>query len=372
MRERMKRAAAALAWGAVLIGTLTTSLAADERTTAACFLQERQVLAGDENGDLMLDKYLTRAELATILTRIVGNPEHVEADRKFYASQCRFTDVPDWARHYVGYCASNHLLLGYGNGLYGARDPVTPAAACTVMLRYLEEYEGVVWTYDTACQRAMELGIAPAEALAGDRMDRGSMAILIYRSMLRHLDPDAVEVPTEPQTAERYIPQVGDVLLCDDGYEYHIVNVDRWDGNAFSDGPLPELPQPTCDWSRLPQVELPGPELRHFSNEQGDYLFMRNLYESQRMLYTLYNAIGEDPETWRDGGPVLNANGEPKVQIRLTIPNDVEAEFFWPWRASQIEEPFHALPYGTHSMEAWDVYRDGVFLRTEYNVYHEN
>ena len=91
-------------------------------------------------------------------------------------------------------------------------------------------------------------------------------------------------------TAEisRYVPKAGDVIRCDDGTDYTITDVSRWDSNAFSGAPLGELPTATCDWSKLPQPEMPRAEARHFISGGQDYLFQRNLYETRRMLYTLY------------------------------------------------------------------------------------
>ena len=63
------------------------------------------------------------------------------------------------------------------------------------------------------------------------------------------------------------------------------------------------LPSPTCDWSLLPQPDLPAAESRHFTVGGKEYLFMRNLYETRRMQYTLYNAIGNNPQTWVNGKP---------------------------------------------------------------------
>lgn len=176
-----------------------------------------------------------------------------------------------------------------------------------------------------------------------------------------------VQLPTD---GSQYIPQVGDVISCEDGTNYTITDVSRYDKNMFASGPLGELPTPTCDWSLLPQPELPDAEVRHFELANGDYLFVRNLYETRRMLYTLYNAIGENAETWQNGKPVLHPSGNQKVSISLTIPDDVEGQSFWPWRESEITEPFHSNPCGMHYLEAWDVYKNGVFQRTEYIVYH--
>ena len=137
----------------VLGGSLDSEIA-----TAAAFLQQNNILAGDEAGDLQLDKSLTRAELAV-------NQEHLMADQQYYAGQCTFTDVPEWARVYVGYCASMYYVGGYGDGRYGPDDPVTPAAACTVLLRCCGNLVPFAWSYDTALDAAVQYGIAPREAL---------------------------------------------------------------------------------------------------------------------------------------------------------------------------------------------------------------
>ena len=163
--------------------------------------------------------------------------------------------------------------------------------------------------------------------------------------------------------------KAGDVIRCDDGTDYTIKDVSRWDKNAFSSAPLGELPAATCDWSKLPQPEMPRAEARHFTSGGQDYLFQRNLYETRRMLYTLYNAIGDNPETWQNGQPVKFPSGNDKVKINLTIPADVTPQSFWPWRSEQITELFNSCPPGTYSLEAWDVYKNGVFQYTEYSIY---
>ena len=172
-----------------------------------------------------------------------------------------------------------------------------------------------------------------------------------------------------PSDGSRYIPQAGDVIRCDDGTNYTITDVSRWDKNMFAAGPVGDLPEPTCDWSLLPQPELPAPEARHYSINGREYLFVRNLYETRRMLYTLYNAIGDNPETWQNGAPVLHPSGNPKVKINLSIADDLNPQVFWPWRESEIVNLFNSCPPGTYSMDAWDVYKDGVFQRTEYNIH---
>lgn len=371
-----------------LTGNVFAAGASTEQQVAADYLHDAGIMVGDTNGDMMLDQGLTRAQMAALLTRIVANPDHIEAESVYYSNQCKFTDVPDWAKVYVGYCAANHLVSGYGNGLYGPSDPVTPAAACTVMLRCLGDVD-MEWTYRTACQTAAELGLSSAEALTGAEITRGNMAVLIYSTMAKmgyDIEQPEEQKPVETQGASisrnadgsinvpsdgsRYVPKASDVIRCDDGTNYTITDVSRYDKNMFASGPLPELPEATCDWSLLPQPELPDADVRHFTLATGEYMFIRNLYETRRMLYTLYNAIGDNPETWQNGKPALHPSGNPKIRINLTIRDDTQAQSFWPWRESEIIDPFNSNPCGTHSLEAWDVYKDGVFQRTEYMVHH--
>lgn len=180
--------------------------------------------------------------------------------------------------------------------------------------------------------------------------------------------PQAAGTVSLPADGSQYVPQVGDTLLCDDGTTYTITDVSRWDANAFGSGPLGELPAPTCDWRLLDQPELPDPEVRHYEVQGKDYCMVRNLYETRRMLYTLYNAIGENPETWQNGSPVLKADGSQMVRFELTIPKEETPHSIWPWKEDNLVSLFNSCPPGTYYLEAWDVYKDGVFQRTEYNI----
>ena len=47
---------------------------------------------------------------------------------------------------------------------------------------------------------------------------------------------------------------------------------------------------------------------------------------------------------------------------------DVTPWSFWPWRESEIARPFNGIP-GSYALQAWDVYRNGVFMQTEYQIY---
>lgn len=171
-----------------------------------------------------------------------------------------------------------------------------------------------------------------------------------------------------PQDGSQYVPQVGDVIRCDDGTNYTITDVSRYDKNYFADGPLGPLPTAACDWSRFDQPELPKAEVRRFINEYGDYIFIRNLYETRRMLYSLYNAMGEDDWIMQSGTARVRGDGSPWVHICLTLPDELTGAPFWPWREDAVPNMLHSCPGGDYYLEVWDVFKDGKFLRTEYNL----
>ena len=123
---------------ALLTGPAQAAESPSPQEIAATRLQAEGLMNGDEHGDLHLDKGLTRAELACLISPIVLNPEHVAWERDYYAKLCttNFSDVPEWAQVAVGVCASRGVVAGYGDGRFGSDGPVSPQMACTSMLRY--------------------------------------------------------------------------------------------------------------------------------------------------------------------------------------------------------------------------------------------
>ena len=101
----------------------------------------------------------------------------------------------------------------------------------------------------------MSLGLAPSEFITKQVLTRGDMAILLYRA----LHSENATMPEEsldggitlnedgsinpPSDGSRYVPQEGDVIRCDDGTNYAITDVSRWDKNMFASGPVGDLPR---------------------------------------------------------------------------------------------------------------------------------
>ena len=167
-------------------------------------------------------------------------------------------------------------------------------------------------------------------------------------------------IVTIPQSDENFVLKVGDRVRCDDGTLYEIKDMSRYNTNVFAEGPLPPLPAPTCDWSLFPQPELPKVEVKHYSDQHGDDLFITNLYELRRMEYTIRNALGKEPDAWR-GDQLL-------AKINLTIPPEYEpyTGTFWPWCESELTNLVHAIPNVRYYIAAYDYYHNGIFQYTRY------
>ena len=226
-----------------------------------------------------------------------------------------------------------------------------------VKLRDIGHAVGFGITYDAA---ANTVTIHPDKPY-----EMASTAPAISQSAFNQNADGSINVP---QDGSQYVPQAGDVIRCDDGTNYAITDVSRYDKNYFADGPMGPLPNATCDWSQFDRPELPKAEVRRFNDPDGDYIFIRNLYETRRMLYSLYNAMGEDEWIMQNGTPRLRGNGTPWVHIHLTLPDDMISAPFWPWREEAVPEVLHSCPGGDYYLEVWDVFKNGRFLRTEYNL----
>lgn len=184
--------------------------------------------------------------------------------------------------------------------------------------------------------------------------DQGANRVLVDTSS-PYTEESAAPAPsgvvTIPQSDEPLRLKEGDKVLCDDGTTYEITDLRLWEE--------PE-PLPAYDQTRFLELELPKAEVRRFQDEYGDDLFIRNLYETRRMEYTIYNAAMNCPELWADGSPSLN--------LHLGISAQNAVQMFWPWQEDQLTQVFCSAPGARFEVEAWDVYHDGKYLYTEYNI----
>ncbi len=154
------------------------------------------------------------------------------------------------------------------------------------------------------------------------------------------VNPDgSINIPSD---GSRYIPVAGDVIRCDDGANYAILNTDLY----IDCGPLPSITQ---EW---PEDHLPKGEAIHYMDFSGDYLFVRNLYETRRMVNTLCS----------------QEKGTGFLHIRLTVPEDISSDAFSLWDSERLIVLADADRSDTICLEAWDMFKNGVYYKTLYEI----
>lgn len=120
------------------------------------------VLQGYGDGLLHLEDSLTRAQMATILYRLLDEKSIAE----YEAAEAAFTDVPAdmWCSRYISTIAKAGIVAGVGNGSFYPNDKLTWAQILTVLSRFTEpkacalqhiQYDG--WAVE-AVQTAVALG----------------------------------------------------------------------------------------------------------------------------------------------------------------------------------------------------------------------
>ena len=94
------------------------------------YLNEIGIMQGDENGNFNPDKAVTRAEMAIIVCRVLGETENLSASSAF-------SDVPvdHWANGYIGKAAELGIVNGLGNGMFGPSDTVTYEQTVAMIVR---------------------------------------------------------------------------------------------------------------------------------------------------------------------------------------------------------------------------------------------
>ena len=84
------------------------------------YISELGVMVGDGRGNFNPGQIVSRAEMATIVCRVLGQSENLPKANVF-------TDVPTehWANAYIGKASELNVVSGYGDGRFGPSDPVT-------------------------------------------------------------------------------------------------------------------------------------------------------------------------------------------------------------------------------------------------------
>ena len=149
--------------------------------------------------------------------------------------------------------------------------------------------------------------------------------------------PGAVKIPTGDTS---WCPPVGTVIDLGNGQTMTVTK---------AKDPEPELTVP-ANASSFWQDELPEPKVIVY--EETGAVLIRNLHETRRMQYSLFEVA--EPGTKIYLGMEGARPGEPSVE--------------WPWHEGMLQQMYLSGPRSKVWVEAWDCYKNGRYLYTEYDA----
>lgn len=148
-------------------------------STAVEYVSDLKIMVGDTQGNFNPNQIVTRAEMATIVCRVLGQTENLPKTNVF-------TDVPTthWANAHIGKASELGIVNGYGGGKFGPGDPVTFEQAVTMVIRAIGENDKAT-SYGgypngfllVAREHNLLEGI---QAVQGQGLVRSSVAVLLY------------------------------------------------------------------------------------------------------------------------------------------------------------------------------------------------
>ena len=141
--RNLKRALSLTLASVMLLGMMVVGSSAagypdvseEENIEAIEVLQSVGVMEGDNNGNFNPDDYVTREQMAVIMSKLLN------LDYNYYQGTNPFSDVPAWAAPYVAACAANGITSGIGGGMYGAGQNVNAVQAALMMLKALGYFQ---------------------------------------------------------------------------------------------------------------------------------------------------------------------------------------------------------------------------------------
>ena len=170
------------------LSIIAPAFAQDETTTeqtgsvydqAAKVLVDKGILKGDESGNLMLDKSLTRAEILAMIIRATGQEDVVN---DYVYAEPSFTDVPKdhWAFAYVEAGKDLGIVNGYPDGTFKPDKPIKFEELCKMLVAAKGESPAAgKWPLNYV-RKALELGFFNGiedEVGIGDVVIRGQAAV---------------------------------------------------------------------------------------------------------------------------------------------------------------------------------------------------
>ncbi len=160
------------------------AVSADQADTSAQLLYNLGLFRGtgtkpDGTPDFSLTRAPTRAESVTMLVRLLGAEK--EALAKTY--QTPFTDVPTWAKQYVGYAYQKGYTKGMSDKEFGSSRATTTAQYLTFLLRALGYQDGTDFQWDSPWKLTDRLSLTHGDYGKDTKFLRGDAAYLSEQAL---------------------------------------------------------------------------------------------------------------------------------------------------------------------------------------------
>ncbi len=181
MKKRILSAALSVC---LLLGLAIVPASAAE-SEAVQTVQALGIMVGDENGNMALERNVTRAEFAKMLTAASGYKDAISEEGGGYSL---FKDVKSghWASEYIKTALDAGWMTGYTDGTFRPDNAITLEEACAAALRLLGYDPSALAGPFPAAQlsKAASLGLRDGLSRArGERMTRGDCATLFHNLM---------------------------------------------------------------------------------------------------------------------------------------------------------------------------------------------
>ena len=124
--------------GMMVVGTSAVGyddVSSEQNQEAIEVLQAVGIMTGDENGNFNPNAYVTRNEMAVVMSNLM---DYRVAS---FAGTAPFDDVPSWAEPYVAACYTNGIIAGMGDRYYGGNESVTTAQAALMLMKALGYFQ---------------------------------------------------------------------------------------------------------------------------------------------------------------------------------------------------------------------------------------
>ena len=182
----MKRFFSLILSAAIILSVLTVLpvYAADEESGIISLMKELEIMQGDDNGDMELDRAVSRAEFAKIAVAAANAKDAVTFGLKISP----YPDVTydTWFAPYVKAAVEKRYIKGYEDFNFHPYDTVTYEEAVTIMLRVLGYSDSSIqgaYPYGQL-SRAADLDILDGvEGEVGEEMSRQKVMHLVYNAL---------------------------------------------------------------------------------------------------------------------------------------------------------------------------------------------